>query len=99
MMSERRPKHADPAGTEPDIAPPGRVADRAAAGDEQRGGAACHSACGLALAWDLIVGDIASPSSRPNANSRPALADADCRVKFMQIRQARAAMNPTKAQP
>ena len=48
----------------------------------------------------MSVGDIASPNSRPNANSRPTLADPDIRtVKFMPIRQARAAMNPTKVHP
>ncbi len=51
------------------------------------------------LAHELAHGDSASPSSSSTANSRPAQAGGDRRVKFMPIRQARAAMYPAKAHP
>ena len=43
---------------------------------------------------------MASPSARPTPSSSPALSAADRRtVKFMLIRQAKATMNHTMAQP
>jgi len=60
---------------------------------------ACHSACGLALAHYLIVGDIASPSSRPNANSRPAAGRRGLPLEVHADQAGKGRDEPAKSQP